>query len=69
MASRGPGLTSRGSRILLGVAVGWLAWLFAGAAGIGTARWMAGIVAGAIAYGLATAAAQRAGQDGSDSSR
>jgi hypothetical protein len=70
--ARGPGLSSAGNRALLAVAVGWLAWLFAGALETaGGARVVAGAVAGAIAYGLATVAAQRPGQeeDGSDSSR
>ncbi len=69
MTSRKPVLTSRGNRILAAVAVGWLVWLFAGAVGIGTARWTAGIVAGGLTYWVLTMVVQRSGQDGSDSSR
>jgi hypothetical protein len=60
MASRGPGLTSRGNRIVLAVAVAWVAWLFAGALEMPPAgRWAVLVLVAGIVYGLATVAAQR----------
>lgn len=53
---RGPGLASIGNRILLGVAVGFVAQIFLRAlGGSGMDRTVVWVVVAAITYGLATA--------------
>jgi hypothetical protein len=62
MASRGPGLTSRGNRILLAVVVTWLVWFVSRALEVPTlVQWVVCLMIGVGVYVLATVlAAQRA---------
>lgn len=54
--TRGPGLDSRGNRIALGVAVGFVVQLFAGMLDAGTTeRMVVWVVVAAIVYAIATA--------------
>lgn len=50
-----PGLSSKGNRILLSVAVGWVAWFFAGLLDApGAARLVLLAIVAAVTYALVT---------------